>query len=1072
MGGNRVTIKQGLIEIVADTTVDDTSYAPPEVWALPAVPTMAALVVVLEAQDQVSRMGVRVTFPGKLPGSDAVAWALEWVSYQGAEPVPLVWNVDQIANPSALNNLYLPVPNAIFRARLLATEPGKKPVRYPEATISTAGDTALSDNILSAAKKPASILAYSTITGEQAGIDAQAVAFTCTAVDTAKGTYDAAVTALTAYLTALAGWNVVPGSDVVIVGTTFRTKFTDITTARQALLNTISAQAKVLADAAQTGVNQINSVDYMVNQDKITLLNDWKAELQTQIQLDAQAVTLGVSSAAYDSAIIALSTNLIAAGAPAGWATSWPDGVTSGPWAAVLTNLRTWWTAIATQRATLSKNLTGAVNTIAASAFSLAPAIVADHTAITLPAAAYPAGKIVYQTGGTPPGTLWQVATGGASWITPSLATTQLVGTLVAAQISAGAIGAAALAATIVISNLIKSSDYTETASVPTAGFKLDSAEATYKLKVGAGWFGTAVRIGNSTATLGDTSARALTGIATSGLTATDVIWWRGNNDPSINGGAPIIIDPIWAKDATFVVGDRRMAGVTTGLPAYNTARYVYECTTAGAGLTTAQAASSAYSAATTYAAGNTVNSGSRIYSSKAAGNLNHTPTVGGDAYWTDLGSIYGPQGTLRTTDNVLDGAAKWKCVGWMWTNSVATAGCKPWARSAVVAVGDLMASDVGATLPGYTATAEKIYGQPVGAQYDPSSLTTNKGTTRIFRCVTAGTANAAGNGPTGATTGIADGTAIWDYWSENTGSEDRVQIWGSEIFGGNNSFGFEVRIQPKTNKDNLDALTHIEIEPLGADNTWRGRSDPHNQTSVTVPSRKYYSPSTPAHIGNMVRTSVQICTQYGSDTQCYFSGAPYGLQVKMRVRLHNIHGASSAMDYANWAGQNLQPTPYANTMSSAPLGGGGSGGGGACPEPWVMILTARGMVPAGEIVVGDVVITNHEASGEPGEWIVEAVSWDENETASLRARKTDTLGATSEVEMAFALNHRFLRDGGWVQLREIQVGAELASTDGSTITILAVEARGKNTVVKITVADAHTYSTEGVLSHNIKILN
>jgi hypothetical protein len=236
----------------------------------------------------------------------------------------------------------------------------------------TAALTALtniaSDNILSPGEKPAVVLDYSAITAEQAGIDAQATAYSIT---TEKTTYDNAVSALTTYLGTLTGWNTIPGSDVTIVGTTFRSKFSDVYTGRQALLNAIYAKAKALADAAQTGVNQINSVDYLSNQDKIQLRRDWDAEQQIKTQLDAQAASLGVTATAYDNAVAALSTNLIAAGAPAGWATSWPDGTTFAA-TSIVTNLRTWWSSIATNRAALQKSCQDKIQTNAAYADAMA----------------------------------------------------------------------------------------------------------------------------------------------------------------------------------------------------------------------------------------------------------------------------------------------------------------------------------------------------------------------------------------------------------------------------------------------------------------------------------------------------------------------------------------------------------------------------------------------------------------------------------------------------------------------------------------------------------------------------
>lgn len=124
------------------------------------------------------------------------------------------------------------------------------------ATANAALSNIASDSILSPSEKPSVVQDYSVITSEQAGIDAQATAY---AITTEKTTYDNAVTALTNYLGTLAGWNTVPGSDVAIVGATFRSKFADVFVARQALLNAIASKAKVLADAAQAQANTATS---------------------------------------------------------------------------------------------------------------------------------------------------------------------------------------------------------------------------------------------------------------------------------------------------------------------------------------------------------------------------------------------------------------------------------------------------------------------------------------------------------------------------------------------------------------------------------------------------------------------------------------------------------------------------------------------------------------------------------------------------------------------------------------------------------------------------------------------
>lgn len=107
-----------------------------------------------------------------------------------------------------------------------------------------------SDGILSPVEKPTVIRDNSVILTEQAGIDAQATAY---GITTEKTAYDGNVSALTSYLATLTTpvlWSDLSGN-TTIVGTTFRSKFADVYTTRQALLNAIYAAAKAKADAAQ-----------------------------------------------------------------------------------------------------------------------------------------------------------------------------------------------------------------------------------------------------------------------------------------------------------------------------------------------------------------------------------------------------------------------------------------------------------------------------------------------------------------------------------------------------------------------------------------------------------------------------------------------------------------------------------------------------------------------------------------------------------------------------------------------------------------------------------------------------
>lgn len=129
-------------------------------------------------------------------------------------------------------------------------------------------------------------------------------------------------------------------------------------------------------------------------------------------------------------------------------------------------------------------------------------------------------------------------------------------------------------------------------------------------------------------------------------------------------------------------------------------------------------------------------------------------------------------------------------------------------------------------------------------------------------------------------------------------------------------------------------------------------------------------------------------------------------------------------------------------TTGGGSFGGGsgtGSGGGGYCVTTDTPILLADGTEkPAGDIVVGDVVRTQHETTMEWGDYPVVAAET----VASTDVWEALGIRATG--------GHRVWIDG-WVHMRDIGAPSDPAD------------------VVRLTVADAHTYYSRGILSHNIK---
>jgi len=128
-----------------------------------------------------------------------------------------------------------------------------------------------SDSLLTPDEKPQIIQDYDVIIAEKTGINSQATNYSVTTENTA---YNTAVTALTTYLATLTTpvlWSTLSGN-TTIVGATFRTKFKDVYTARQALLDVISAAAKTLSDAAQTTANAQSTIKLNVGGTGLSVL--------------------------------------------------------------------------------------------------------------------------------------------------------------------------------------------------------------------------------------------------------------------------------------------------------------------------------------------------------------------------------------------------------------------------------------------------------------------------------------------------------------------------------------------------------------------------------------------------------------------------------------------------------------------------------------------------------------------------------------------------------------------------------------------------------------------------------
>jgi hypothetical protein len=282
-----------------------------------------------------------------------------------------------------------------------------------------------SDSILSPGEKPSVLSARDVIVAEQAGIDAQATAYSIVAE---KTLYDNAVSALTTYLATLTFpslWSDIAGN-TIIIGTTFRTKFNDVYATRQALLNKISARAKEIADAAAltatwtsvamrpTSLSALNAVDGaaladatdaiadMANDnilspvEKSSIRREWHTIVNEKAIIEANANVFSITTelSAYNTSIVNLGTYLNAG-------TAWTFSTTVVPsWIAdanltlnttiVGNTFRTSFTAYYTARETLMAKINTAQKTLADSA-----ALTANSKVKTFYASAVPTSVAV-----------------------------------------------------------------------------------------------------------------------------------------------------------------------------------------------------------------------------------------------------------------------------------------------------------------------------------------------------------------------------------------------------------------------------------------------------------------------------------------------------------------------------------------------------------------------------------------------------------------------------------------------------------------------------------------------------
>jgi len=155
-------------------------------------------------------------------------------------------------------------------------------------------------------------------------------------------------------------------------------------------------------------------------------------------------------------------------------------------------------------------------------------------------------------------------------------------------------------------------------------------------------------------------------------------------------------------------------------------------------------------------------------------------------------------------------------------------------------------------------------------------------------------------------------------------------------------------------------------------------------------------------------------------------------------------------------------PVKTTTTNTSGGNSGGSYSGGGGCVDPLVSILLPNGTTRfSGELEVGDIILTVHEITKNLGEFKVLK--------KEIIIQDKVIVKFTDDTEIIVSDSHKFLMvDDTWKQIFDL-IGNETVKGLKADKTIKEILKIGEGDVVMLEIEDAHTYISDGLISHNIK---
>ena len=255
---------------------------------------------------------------------------------------------------------------------------------------------------------------------------------------------------------------------------------------------------------------------------------------------------------------------------------------------------------------------------------------------------------------------------------------------------------------------------------------------------------------------------------------------------------------------------------------------------------------------------------------------------------------------------------------------------------------------------------------------------------------------------------------------------------------------------------DNLDAMTQIHFQFFQAASS----SSSFTECYQTCPSRTYDGAA--GAVSGSFHWGWRFGSGYPITSQVETNGT-YNAYV--RVRLANTYGFSATKDFVSSGTRGGLMTATTITGVSGSSGSSGGSSGGACPAPWVKVRLLSGKeIPAGNLHNGSRVAAVDDDTLDilPNGGVIQnfQLIW------KMRYRVTLTDGTYTE----FSEGHRLaVTDKGWTAVEKIRPGDQIVAQHEAIVSL--VMAVGKGQVVSFTVGGAGTYFTDGLLSHNTKMI-